>query len=153
MTEIERKVFSELQNGLKLEAKPFKRIATACGISENEVIEIIKSAISQGIIRRMGVGLRPIKLGFMENALVAFEVKQELVDAVGAYLASLKAVSHCYERECPPNWSYNMFAMIHAEDENKLREVISQVVQKFNLTSYKVFKTKQELKKSSVRYF
>ena len=153
MTELEKKVLSELQKGLKLETRPFKRIADICNISENEVLTIIKNNISNGIIRRMGVGLKPNKLGFKENALVAFEVKPELVDSVGNFLSNLKEVSHCYERECPPDWNYNLFAMIHAESEEELNTVIDNIIKQFGITNFKIFKTKQELKKSSVRYF
>ena len=60
---------------------------------------------------------------------------------------------HCYDRECPDGWNYNLFVMIHAQTEEALKEIIRNISEKYGLKDYKVFKTIRELKKTSMKYF
>ena len=73
-----KKVLSELQDGFKLETKPFTRIAKELNTTEEEVIDIIKDSLNSGIVRRIGLAVRPEKIGFEENALIAWQVSQEI---------------------------------------------------------------------------
>ena len=148
-----RQVLSELQDGFKLETRPFKRIANQIGCSEEEVLEIIKRSREEGLIRRIGAAVRPGHLGHTANALVVWQVADERINEVGTALAEMREISHCYERECPPNWPYNLFTMIHARSEEELDQLIADIFQRFSLGQYKVLRTVKELKKTSMRYF
>lgn len=147
------KVLSELQNGFKLEARPFKRIANQIGCSEEEVIDIISQCRNEGIIRRIGVAIKPEKAGFVCNALTAWKVPAERVHEVGVELAEMREVSHCYDRECPEGWDYNLFVMLHAQSQEQLEELVKSISERFNLSDYKIMKTVRELKKTSMKYF
>lgn len=148
-----RQILCELQDGFKLETRPFKRIANQVGCSEEEVLKIIARSRDEGLIRRIGAAVRPGHLGHTANALVVWQVAEDRVDEVGAALAEMCEVSHCYERECPPNWPYNLFTMIHARSEEELEQIIADIFQRFSLGQYKVLRTVKELKKTSMRYF
>lgn len=147
------KILSELQNGFKLEARPFKRIAKEIGCSEEEVIEEISQCRDSGIIRRIGVALKPEKAGFKVNALTAWKVPADKIHEVGSELAEMKEVSHCYDRDCPPGWDYNLFVMIHSQSQEQLDATINSISSRFSLTEFKVMKTIRELKKTSMKYF
>jgi DNA-binding Lrp family transcriptional regulator len=153
MEEKTRELLKELQNGFKLETRPFKRIANHLGISEDQVLEIIKQNLDQGVIRRIGVAVRPEKLGHNANALVVWQVSSDKIDAVGEEVSAMREVSHCYERECPPGWEYNFFTMIHARKAEQLEDIIQQISEKNSLNNYKIYRTEKELKKTSMRYF
>jgi DNA-binding Lrp family transcriptional regulator len=153
MEEKTRELLRELQNGFKLETRPFLRIANKLGYSENQVLQTIKDCIEEGIIRRIGAAVRPEKMGHSCNALVVWQVAADKIDEVGNDAAGYREISHCYERECPPNWPYNFFTMIHAKTDEELKEIIQQIAQKHELSNYKVYATEQELKKTSMRYF
>lgn len=146
-------ILRELQTGFKLETRPFKRIAKEVGCSEEEVIEVIGRCCSEGIIRRIGVAVKPEKAGYTSNALTAWKVSAERIQEVGAELAEMRQVSHCYERECPPDWPYNLFVMLHGHSDEELETLIKDISEKFNLPDYKVMKTVRELKKTSMKYF
>ena len=148
-----RQILCELQDGFKLETRPFKRIANQVGCSEEEVLKIIERSRDEGLIRRIGAAVRPTLLGHTANALVVWEVSPDRVDEVGAALSEMREISHCYERECPPNWPYNFFTMIHARSEEELEQIIADIFQRFSLGQYKVLRTLRELKKTSMRYF
>jgi DNA-binding Lrp family transcriptional regulator len=148
-----RQILCELQDGFKLETRPFKRIANEVGCSEEEVLEIIVRCRDEGLIRRIGAAVRPGHLGHTANALVVWQVAEDRVDEVGAALAEMREISHCYERECPPDWPYNLFTMIHARSEEELDQIVADIFQRFSLGQYKVLRTVKELKKTSMRYF
>ena len=146
-------ILCELQDGFKLETRPFKRIANKVGCSEEEVIEIIGRCRAEGIIRRIGAAIRPEQAGYAANALVTWDVPPEDIDEVGAAIAEMREVSHCYERECPEGWKGNLFTMIHAHSEEELREIVIKISERFKFNGFKIFKTAKELKKTSMRYF
>lgn len=148
-----KELLRELQDGFKLETRPFKRIANRLGCSEEEVIKLIEDCLEQGIIRRIGAAVRPEKLGHDANALVVWQVSDEKIDEVGAEVATMREVSHVYERECPPDWPFNFFTMIHARNEVELKSLIQQIADRHQLENFQVFKTEKELKKTSMRYF
>lgn len=148
-----RHILCELQDGFKLETRPFKRIANKVGCSEEEVIEVVSKCREEGIIRRLGAAVRPEQIGHTANALVAWDVDAGSIDEVGTAIAEMREVSHCYERECPEGWSYNLFTMIHARSEEDLRNLIASISERFVFNGFKVLRTQKELKKTSMRYF
>jgi len=142
-----------LQDGLKLERRPFLRLAKELGEEEEEIIARLKSFLENGIIRRIGISLRPEKTGYSTNALVAWQVDQSRVEEVGNFLAKIPEISHCYERECPEGWEYNMFTMIHSTSKEHLEDILYNIQKKCNLDKFRIFPTKREFKKVTMKYF
>lgn len=147
------KVLKEFQNNFKIETRPFKRIAVKTGLTEEKVITIIAKAKEDGIIRRVGIGVRPALTGFGMNALTAWSVPPDKVDSFGEAAAEIQNISHCYDRECPEGWIYNIFTMIHASDREELENIIKSLSERFPECPYKVMETLKELKKTSMKYF
>jgi DNA-binding Lrp family transcriptional regulator len=143
----------ELQKGFKLERRPFLRLAKDLNLTEEQVIARLQTLLKDGVIRRIGVAVKPEKAGYSCNALVAWQVRSELVEEVGRMMADIPEISHCYERGCPPGWPYNLYTMIHCTSCDHMNDIISNLQHKFGLTEYRVFKTAQELKKISMQYF
>jgi len=146
-------LLKELQNGFKLENRPFKRMAKELGYTEEDVLKIISSCMESGVIRRIGLAVKPERLGHTNNALVAWEVPEDRVEEVGTALAARKEISHCYDRECPPGWEYNLFTMIHAKSPEGFDDILASIQDSLGLKNFQVFKTIKELKKTSMRYF
>lgn len=153
MDEKTKELLRELQNGFKLETRPFKRMANKLGYSEEQVLKVIKECMAEGVIRRIGAAVRPESLGHRANALVVWEVSEDKIDEVGAAVSAIREVSHCYERDCPPGWVYNFFTMIHAKKEEQLNALIQRISQEHELKNFKIYASEKELKKTSMRYF
>ncbi|RCK80855.1 MAG: Heme biosynthesis protein related to NirL and NirH [Candidatus Ozemobacter sibiricus] len=149
----ERNLLKELEGGFKLERSPFKRIARELGYTEQEVIETIKKFRDNGVIRRIGIAVRPERLGQTCNALVVWDVPQARVEEVGTLMAARPEISHCYDRETPAGWTGNLFTMIHAKDELHLAKILSELTEATGLHPVKILRTVRELKKTSMRYF
>jgi siroheme decarboxylase len=153
MTDQERALLKTLQDGFKLEKRPFLRVAKDLGVSEEEVLAMIKRLQDDCVIRRIGISVRPERMGVSANALVAWTVSPDRVEEVGEALATRREVSHCYERECPADWPYNLFTMLHAPDPEALRVLITDLKDSQNLGEYCILPTVRELKKTSMKYF
>jgi DNA-binding Lrp family transcriptional regulator len=116
-----------IQRGLPLLSRPYAAVAEQLGCSEEAVIQRITEFQQGGIIKRLGVVVRHRELGYRANAMVVWDVPDEEVAELGRCLSGFEFVTLCYRRPRRlPQWSYNLFCMIHGKD----REA---VLEKFNL--------------------
>jgi DNA-binding Lrp family transcriptional regulator len=143
---------SELQDDFPLVARPFQALAEKIGSTEDEVMAWIDAMKEEGLIRRLAAVIRHQKAGYACNAMVVWQVKEEDMDRVGHIMAANSAVSHCYWRETPDCWLFNLFCMIHARDERQMREIIDQLARTAGIDDYQVLRSLKEYKKTSVRF-
>jgi DNA-binding Lrp family transcriptional regulator len=149
---IDRSIIGLVQGDLPLQSRPFLDLAQDLGISEAEIVARVRSLQGQGILRRWGAVLRHRQAGFVANAMVAWKVEAERADELGQALAEFKEISHCYLREVPDEFAYNLFTMLHARTEEELEEILSLASLRTGLQDYLVIKSLKELKKASMQY-
>lgn len=75
------------------------------------------------------------------------------VEELAAALSARAEVSHCYERECPENWPYNVFAMIHGATPEECQQVAADVSAATAVFDYQLLFSVQEFKKVSLSIF
>ena len=122
MTDQDRALLAAIENGLPLMPRPYAAIADRLGWNEADVIERLRQLTADGTVKRFGVIVRHHELGYRANAMTVFDIDDEKLAAAGATLAALPYVTLCYRRPRRlPNWSYNLFCMIHGRDENEVR--------------------------------
>lgn len=124
----------------------------------NDDVERLRSLMANGVVRRFGAVVNHLNLGYRANALVAWQVAEDCLDAAGMVLANSSAVSHCYARTTVSDWPYNLYAMVHARSRPELTERISELValvehETGRKTSLVALETVREYKKASMRYF
>ena len=148
----DRAVINELQQDLPLIPRPFTAMAARLGINVADLLAQCQSLKQRGIIRRFGAAINHRQAGFKANAMTCWIAPADVVDIAGQKLASLREVSHCYERKTNPLWQYNLFAMIHGHSKEACREIADKVSRETGLTDYvRLFSTK-EFKKPRVKY-
>lgn len=149
MSELNPKtIFSVLQVPLAITPRPFLSYAKALGISEKQVIEVIKDSVKRGFIRRVAGILKHNRAGYRCNAMVAFEVSVNECDNVGERLAGFSCISHCYRRTSYPDWPYNIYAMMHARNEQEYEENLLTMKAAIRFKSMAILPTVKEYKKS-----
>ncbi len=153
LTEIEKKVIACLQGDLPVVQRPFLELSEKLGITENEFIEIVDNLNERGIIRRFGATIKHQKSGFKANAMVAWKIPEDQVQAAGGKMASFQEVTHCYRRNPAPGWEYNMYTMVHAATEKACHGTVARISQAVGHTDYILLFSKKELKKTSMKYF
>jgi len=153
LTELEKKIVTAVQKDLSISRRPYLEMAETAGISEETFLETLAALCDKGIIRRFGATLRHQRSGFRANAMVAWRVDEARIDEVGRTLAAFRQVSHCYRRNPAGDWPYNLYTMIHAEDENACRETALAMAEKTCIADYTLLFSRRELKKISMEYF
>ena len=149
MNAIDGKILAVLEMGIPLKLNPFKDIADEMDITEEEVVDRIRSMIEQGIIRRIGARINHRNLGIIYNAMVVWKVPDHLIDKTGIIMAGYSEVTHCYERECiPGRWEYNVYTVLHGYSKEEVERHIRQISVLTGITDYDILYSIKELKRT-----
>jgi DNA-binding Lrp family transcriptional regulator len=133
--------------------QPFLTIAEKTGVDEQTVIDLLADLKGRRIIRRFGATLRHQKAGYSHNAMVAWRVPPERSEEVGEVFAARPEISHCYIRRTYPEWTYNVYTMIHGERPGQTDEVVAELAAITGIDDHCTLKSLKELKKTSMVYF
>ncbi|HAJ26010.1 MAG TPA: Lrp/AsnC family transcriptional regulator [Syntrophus sp. (in: bacteria)] len=148
----EKQIARRLQKDIFIVSRPFQDIADAAGATEDDVLKIARNFTILGWIRKFSAIIRHQKVGFTRNAMVVWAVPEERMDEVGKAMASLREITHCYEREPLFLEKYNLFSMVHLKDTDP-ESFIRGIASKLDITDYQILLSEEELKKSSMEYF
>ncbi len=152
MEKINQELISALQDNLPFEENPYEAIGTIFGISEDEVIEQLKSLRDSNKLKRISAIVRHQKTGYTNNAMVVFKTEPEVTQTLGNELALSPLVSHCYERTSCENWPYNLYAMVHSRHDHEIEAFIEALIKKYDIPAYEILYSVRELKKTSMSY-
>lgn len=153
LSELEKKVISQIQGDLPHGPRPFAEAAARIGIDEEAFLHTIRDLVTRGIIRRFGATLRHQEAGYPSNAMVAWDMPEKDVAAAGKRFARFREVTHCYQRRSHPEWPYNLYTMIHGTSRDHCRRIASRLAEAVTARSHLVLFSEKEFKKTSMRYF
>lgn len=153
LTATEQRLVATLQPGLPLVNRPFAAIGDQVGMSEAEVLGALSAWLVTGIVKRFGVVVRHHELGFRANAMVVFDVPDDLVAATGAHLAGEQGVTLCYRRRRhEPEWPYNLYCMVHGRSREEVMPIIERLCTVAGHPCEVLFSTRR-FKQRGARYF
>lgn len=118
---IDRRLLNDYQRGFPLVARPYRAIADALGIGEDEVLARLARLRTEGRIDRIGAVIRPHTLGV--STLAAIAVPAERLDDVAALVAARPEVNHCYARE----HAINLWFVVTAADAAALASSLAAI--------------------------
>ncbi|MDU4962426.1 MAG: AsnC family transcriptional regulator [Sporomusaceae bacterium] len=150
---LDKAIIAALQAELPLTAEPYRDIAAALGISQEELIGRLQAYRDSGTLRKLGAVLRHRQAGFVANALCAWIVPQARLDEVGETMAAEPSVSHCYARQAHPGWPYNLYTMLHARSRSECEAGARRLAERSQLGDYLLLYSCKEWKKTSMNYF
>ncbi len=127
LDELDQKLLAQLSEGLPICSRPYLEIGTRLGISENDVIERLKQLQTNGIIKRFGVIVKHATVGYRANAMCVWQVPENQIDEIAAYLLKFSFVTLCYQRPTLSQWRYNLYCMIHGKDKETVNAQIAQI--------------------------
>jgi DNA-binding Lrp family transcriptional regulator len=100
MNDFERQLLDRLQRGVPLVREPYAMLASEMGALESDVLEQVRRLRTSGVLREISGIFDAAALGYSQ-ALVAFAVAPEKLEAAAAHVAAHPGVSHCYSRANP----------------------------------------------------
>ncbi|NOQ93770.1 MAG: AsnC family transcriptional regulator [Methylophaga sp.] len=154
MDAIDRKIISASQTGLPLTPEPYQALAEQIGISADELMQRLTRMQELGIIRRIGAIPNHYKLGYKHNGMTVWDIDDSYIDELGEKVGALDFVSHCYHRPRHlPNWSYNLFAMVHGKTADAAEQQIQQIADLLgkHCRAHEVLYSTRILKKTGLR--
>jgi radical SAM protein with 4Fe4S-binding SPASM domain len=80
------------------------------------------------------------------NALFCCRADGAVLQSVAKFLCCLPQTSHCFQRRTLPHWPYNLYAMLHEKDAERLEKIVDNFVKKFDITQFHVLPTVRSLK-------
>ncbi len=131
---------------------------TGLSVSEDDVLERLRSWRADGTVRRFGAMVRHRKMGFSLNAMTVWDVACEQADQAGHLFAQAPCVSHCYRRPKAQRWPYNLYTMVHAKSQRQLDQAIAglrRIAAQAGIVASEplALVSTKEYKKTSMRYF
>lgn len=143
-----------IQEDLPLVERPFALWAETLNITEAQLLEVVSTWIRQGAVRRFAAVLNHRQVGFRANGMVVWDCPQGRLDEIGAILATYPEVSHCYSRPaCPPQWPYNLYAMIHGRSGPQCEEIANRLARATGLGNFRILFSTKEYKKVRLKLF
>ena len=142
-----------LQEDLPVEERPFRNVSERFGLSEDRLLDMARSFLERGVMRRFAATLRHREAGFAANAMGVWVVPEDRTDEVGRTMAGFAAVSHCYQRPTFPDWPYSLFTMIHGRTREDCEAVARSIAEAARISDYRLLYSSKEYKKTRVRYF
>ena len=126
--DLDRRIVAATQAGLPLCARPYDRLAEMLGLETGEVLNRMAAMQARGAIRRIGAVPNHYRLGYRANGMSVWNVPDRQVSELGRRVGALEFVTHCYQRpRHPPDWPYNLFAMVHGRTRSEVELKVAQV--------------------------
>jgi siroheme decarboxylase len=136
LSAFEEQIVNELTDGLPLVSEPYRAIADKVGGTCMDVRICIQRLQDRGVLNRFGVIVNHRALGYRSNAMVVWNVPDDLIHEVAPALAKQPSVTLCYRRpRRQPNWPYNLFTMIHGRNQAAVEAQVSDIIDRLTLTS------------------
>jgi len=126
-----------VQKGLPLVSRPYATIADSLQLNEQQVIDRLQFLKQEGLIKRLGVIVNHRKLGYSANAMVVFNIPDELIHEIGQQIGQFDFVNLCYQRPRHQGvWPYNLFCMIHGKSQGTVLQQLTELIQHCQLEDY-----------------
>lgn len=151
MDEMDRRILQAMQDGLPVTAEPYAAVARPVGISTDVLLERVRAMMERGEIRRLGASIAHRNAGIGANVMCVWRVPEEAVQSFAREAVPFDAVTHCYERPGPPEWPYNLYAMIHGRTEADCERVIEELCVRTGQRDYVALYSTREFKKTWTR--
>ena len=140
--------------GFPLCVRPYAELARRLGISEAEVLTRFSRMIDDGSVRRIAAVPNHYALGYFANGMSVWDIPDEHARECGRQIGALPFVSHCYLRpRHPPQWRYNLFAMVHGHTRATVEEQVLRIAELLGerQRAHEVLYSKRILKKTGMR--
>ncbi len=106
--------------------KPFKDVATECGVSRAAIHQRVQKLIESGVITGSGFYVNPEKLGYTTCTFVGIRIEKGVL--YKQVIEEIKKIPEVVECHCTTG-QYYIFVKMYAKDNNQLMELLSDKIQ------------------------
>ena len=131
MDELGRRFLNRYQGGFPLVEHPYTAVAAEMGIERDELLELIKGLVDEGLLSRFGPLFDASSMGG-SITLAAMSVPEENYEEVTALVNAMPEIAHNYQRE----HALNMWFVLATETPEALQQALERIAQDSGLPVY-----------------
>jgi siroheme decarboxylase len=161
--ELERQPYDEtdvaviraLQGPMEITERPYDRAAAEVGMPTESFLGHLSGMVERKLLRRVAAILYHRRAGFSANGMGVWRVPEDRIPEVGASMAAVRGVSHCYQRPTYADWPYSVFTMAHGRSKPECDAILDGIADEHGLHGDEraVLYSSTEFKKVRLRYF
>jgi siroheme decarboxylase len=146
-------VIRALQGDMEVAEEPYAPAAAAVDVSQQRLLEHLQAMQERGLLRRVAAILYHRRAGFSANGMGVWKVPEEQIPEVGARMACVRGISHCYQRPTYEDWPYSVFTMAHGRSKEECDAVLDAIAEQTGISERTTLYSSTEFKKIRLLYF
>jgi siroheme decarboxylase len=161
--ELERQPYDEtdvaviraLQGPMEVTDRPYDAAAAEVGMDTDEFLRYLAGMVDRKLLRRVAAILYHRRAGFSANGMGVWRVPEDRILDVGARMAAVRGISHCYQRPTYEDWPYSVFTMAHGRSKEECDAILDGIADQHDLhgDDRAVLYSSTEFKKVRLHYF
>ena len=148
-------VIRALQGPMEVTDRPYDAAAGEVGMSTDAFLTHLAGMVERKLLRRVAAILYHRRAGFSANGMGVWRVPEDQILDVGARMAAVRGISHCYQRPTYADWPYNVFTMAHGRSKEECDAILDGIADQHDLhgDDRAVLYSSTEFKKIRLHYF
>ena len=146
-------VIQALQGDMPVIPEPYAPAAESLRMGHEDFLGHLEGMRERRLLRRVAAILYHRRAGFSANGMGVWKVPDERIVEVGRRMASVRGISHCYERPTYEDWPYSVFTMAHGRSKEECDAVLDAVATQTGIEERATLYSSTEFKKIRLLYF
>ena len=148
-------VIRALQGPMSVTDRPYDAPAEVAGMSTDDFLGHLAGMADRKLLRRVAAILYHRRAGFSANGMGVWRVPEGRILEVGAQMAAVRGISHCYQRPTYEDWPYSLFTMAHGRSKEECDAILDRIAETHGLhgEDRAVLYSSTEFKKIRLHYF
>jgi len=159
--ELERQPYDErdiaviraLQGDMPVCGEPYAPAAAELQLTQDRLLERLSQMQQRGLLRRVAAILYHRRAGFSANGMGVWRVPEAEIPQVGKKMASVRGISHCYQRPTYEDWPYSVFTMAHGRSKEECDAILDAIAEQTGISERSTLYSSTEFKKIRLLYF
>src|SRR6202162_3278930 len=151
--ELDIAVIRALQGDMPVVEEPYAAAAAELGMSGERFLDHLAGMQERGLLRRVAAILYHRRAGFSANGMGVWQVPDEQILDIGRRMASVRGISHCYQRPTYEDWPYSVFTMAHGRSKEECDAVLDAIAEQTGIRERATLYSSTEFKKVRLQYF
>jgi DNA-binding Lrp family transcriptional regulator len=146
-------VIRELQGNMPVVPEPYAPTAEALGMPQERLLTHLQGMRERRLLRRVAAILYHRRAGFSANGMGVWGVPEDRVPELGPRMASVRGISHCYQRPTYEDWPYSVFTMAHGRSKEECDAILDSIAADTGIEDRATLYSSTEFKKIRLLYF
>jgi DNA-binding Lrp family transcriptional regulator len=151
--ELDIAVIRALQGDMPVCSEPYAPAAGALELEHERFLAHLSRMQERGLLRRVAAILFHRRAGFSANGMGVWQVPEERIPQTGRKMASVRGISHCYQRPTYEDWPYSIFTMAHGRSKDECDAILDAIAAQTGITGRATLYSSTEFKKIRLLYF